>query len=124
MTAPNAELAYRVLDHIDAHPESWNQGTWDCGTAACFAGWAVRLSGGVADTDENSDTDGTVIEGPSHLVGLTIQDAAIEVLGDGGWTPSTVDVGEADWLFSAANDRADLGRLVAEIFGPRPAVTQ
>jgi hypothetical protein len=45
---PNAELAYRVLDHIDAHPQNWEQGRWigqeECGTVACFAGWAVLLS--------------------------------------------------------------------------------
>lgn len=35
-TKPNAELAYAVLDQIDAHPETWDQGDWDCGTTACF----------------------------------------------------------------------------------------
>lgn len=123
MTAPNAELAYAVLDQIDLHPETWNQGTWDCGTAACFAGWAVRLSGGVADTDPNSDSEGTVIIGPPGLVGLDVQDAAIHVLGTSGWTPSPDYPEEMDWLFSADNYREDLGRMVAEIFGPRPEPT-
>lgn len=45
MTTPNAELAYRVLDHIDAHPESWIQKTWWCGSGGCFAGWTAELSG-------------------------------------------------------------------------------
>lgn len=121
MTAPakpNAELAYRVLDQIDAHPETWNQHEWDCGSAACFAGWAVRLSGGVAE-EKNRFTP-TVVEGPRELVGLPVDEAAIEVLGTDGWTPSTVEVEEQDWLFSASNDREDLGRIVTEIFGPRP----
>ncbi|GAA2681883.1 hypothetical protein [Actinoplanes palleronii] len=106
---PNATLAYRVLDQIDAHPETWNQSTWDCGTAACFAGWAVRLSGGISDDSE-------VVAGPDELTGMTVENAAYKVLG--------ITVAQADpvdgWLFDAENDRQDLGRLVAEIFGPRP----
>jgi hypothetical protein len=119
-TTPNAELAYKILDQIDAHPETWNQGTWDCGTAACFAGWAVRLSGGISDPD---GYDSNVVDGPAYLIGMTVDEAAREVLGSSGWTPSTVDPDEEDWLFSAGNDRADLGRLVAEIFGPRPVMS-
>lgn len=50
----NTELMQKVLDHIKAHPELHNQGTWttggetdnpsegawECGTSACIAGWA------------------------------------------------------------------------------------
>lgn len=114
---PNAELAYRVLDHIDAHPASWNQSEWVCGSAACFAGWAVKLSGGVMV----ESTDADVIEGPAELVGKTAERAAYRVLGiteaQAGWPLS------AEWLFDGDNTREDLGRLVAGIFGPRPAVT-
>lgn len=111
---PNAELAYRVLDHIDAHPETWSQGTWDCGTAACFAGWAVRLSGGKVDPLSINNPDPIVAEGPEQIVGLAVPDAAEIVLQS--------DCRDADGLdlFDAANTREDLGRLVAEIFGPRP----
>ena len=54
-SAPNAELAYRVLDHIDANPQQWDQGRWigqaECGTVACFASsllfclWIVSANG-------------------------------------------------------------------------------
>ena len=110
MSAPNAELAYRILDQIDAHPDSWDQGVWDCGTSACFAGWAVRLSGGSADMDAY------VVDGPPELVGMHVETAARTVL--------RLDDGEDEvddgWLFGPDNDREGLGRMVDEIFGPRP----
>ena len=41
----NVENFKRVLDHIKAHPETWNQEKWHCGTAHCFAGHAQIMSG-------------------------------------------------------------------------------
>lgn len=115
MTAPkpNAELAYRVLDQIDAHPETWNQGIWDCGTAACFAGWAVRLSGGTSAKNDSLDT--IVVDGPAGIIGMEVPDAAEHLLGD------ICRNGDDEDLFDGSNTREDLGRLVEEIFGPRPA---
>jgi hypothetical protein len=104
---PNAELAYKVLDHIDAHPETWDQATWDCGTTACFAGWALRLSGGYSEND--------VVYGPPSLAGMTVERAAYKVL-----RIDEASSGPDAWLFDQDNTREDLGRLVAEIFGPRP----
>jgi hypothetical protein len=46
MPTPNPVLARRVLEHIEAHPETWRQRDWarktECGTAYCFAGHVVR----------------------------------------------------------------------------------
>lgn len=122
MTAPtpNAELAYAVLDQIDAHPETWVQTTWikktECGTAGCFAGWAVLLSG---------------IQ-PAYLTNLSDSTSYVEVGEESARIDRTaedllggryVDEGDEDYeqdLFDGDNDRETLGRLVAEIFGPRP----
>jgi hypothetical protein len=117
-TKPNAELAYRVLDHIDAHPEQWNQGLWvtkvECGTAACFAGWACLLSGEKPDSDE--------LLGVLLRSGMPIPDRAEQLLRASRFVTSLVD---GEWededLFGEYNTREDLGRLVEEIFGPRPA---
>ncbi len=48
-----ATLRLAVADHIEAHPELHNQGSWGdgsadpaCGTPCCVAGWACHLGGG------------------------------------------------------------------------------
>lgn len=41
----NVERFNQVLDHIIAHPETWNQEVFHCGTAHCFAGHAQIMSG-------------------------------------------------------------------------------
>jgi hypothetical protein len=133
VTTPNAELAYKVLDHIDAHPEQWDQKAWlkgtDCGTAACFAGWAVVLAGHDVTFDTEPEADGShyyaTIDGSgSRTVSATaardlgIEDAFVpcrNCAGCGYTSDASHD------LFDSDNDREDLGRIVAEIFGPRPA---
>lgn len=107
---PNAELAYRVLDHINAHPESWDQNVWvaqrpECGTAACFAGWACLLSGDqpAGIPDETGEIERYIPHRAGTLLGIEV---------DGGEHP----------LFEYTNTRDDLGVLVEEIFGPRPAL--
>lgn len=115
---PNAELAWRVIDHIDAHPELWQQGQWianaECGTVACFAGWACLLSG------EKPQAEGDLL-GIMLRSGLPIPDKAEELLQASRFVTSRVDGElEDEDLFHEYNTREDLGRLVAEIFGPRP----
>lgn len=114
MTTPNTDLAYRVLDHIDAHPETWHQLSWmtECGTKFCFAGWAINLSGGTLHPHL------TVASGPEEIIGLDVEEAANRLLG--------IDNNDTahDDLYDGFNTREDLGRIVEELFGPRPpAVT-
>ena len=113
---PNAQLAYMVLDHIDAHPEQWDQGHWvgqaDCGTVGCFAGWAVMLSGYTVD-------DAIVIESPDgapDLNGLHIETASDRLLGISDETAA-----EHGDPYDGLLKRDELGQRVPEIFGPRPA---
>lgn len=130
---PNATLAYRVLDHIDAHPEQWDQsvylGEGDCGTTACFAGWALLLSG--VEMDRNWDVLADTLtpelaEGVHELLDRT----RLEV--DERWPMTLVDASEVAQvllgvsevesasLFYALNRRQVLGMKVERIFGPRP----
>jgi hypothetical protein len=118
-TTPNAELAYRVLDHIDAHPEQWHQGVWiardkDCGTVGCFAGWTCLLAGDTAAFDHIDPQHATrvTISGNGPQYDRSIDSRAFELL---GITPD-----EAAGLFEASNDRRDLRSLVHIFFGPRP----
>jgi hypothetical protein len=117
--APNAELAYRVLDHIDAHPELWNQrvyiGRYDGVTVACFAGRAALLSGAEPVYADDSCKRTVTVWAAGKL--WCIWEYAVELLGI-----SRIDVdpdGDGD-LFEPLNTRADLGRLVTQVFGPRP----
>lgn len=128
MTAPvpNAALAYAVLDQIDAHPEQHDQSdfvrhhgdVWSiaatdmpCGTTACFAGWAVLLSGRTLELNH-------IVPQVRMDHGLVdVDDAAALLLGIG--TRGMYD-DPAHALFYAARTRDDLARQVAEIFGPRP----
>jgi hypothetical protein len=47
VTDRNWPLLIKVAMQIMKHPETWNQGSWvtPCGTAFCFGGHAVNLSG-------------------------------------------------------------------------------
>lgn len=118
MTTPNAELAYRVLDHIDTHPEQHDQHVWieqtsTCGTAACFAGWTCLIAGDDPLFDEDDpETHEVLAEGSILPVG----GRAAALLG----IPYDRAVPAGNILFDQHNTREDLGRLVAEIFGPRP----
>lgn len=111
---PNAELAYKILDQIDAHPKRWVQNDWmtntECGTAYCFAGWAVVLSGG---TLEHRGYDVYVASGPEEIVEARVEWAADQLLG-------IADITTDEDLYCGLNCRRDLDRIVAAEFGPRP----
>jgi hypothetical protein len=111
----NAGLAYAVLDHIDAHPEQWDQDVWmgkaDCGTIACFAGWVCLLSGEEPDFDEWMEL----------LDGKSVPERAEELLGAPRYLAYvTGDWGDRRDLFAGENTREQLGAYVEEIFGMRP----
>lgn len=118
MTTPNAELAYKVLDHIDAHPEQWRQdlyiGKAECGTVACFAGWTCLLSGYQPLFPYASAFSTSELEGQRDSVSERAQD----LLGISRWINEGFD-DESD-LFDQYNTREMLGEMVAEVFGPRP----
>jgi hypothetical protein len=112
-------LAYAVLDQIDAHPETWQQGSWDCGTAACFAGWAVRLSGGTIERldPEEEWRVPMVVSGLEELNGLPVDLAADKLLGISVGYLRDRDLPDP---YDGLRNRESLGETVAEIFGPRP----
>lgn len=133
MTTPNTDLAYRVLDHIDAHPEQWDQGFWwddkaeiwtdggrpSCGSAGCFAGWAVALSGGKMEPDRAGGPP--IVSGLEDIQdGLPVSEAAADLLNVDPWTHGPEGEDGERYLFGGSNTRVDLGEIVEELFGPRP----
>lgn len=120
MTAPtpNAELAYKVLDAVNAHRNAFNMFNWwdgpdekvtlkdlteeKCGTAACFAGWAIALSG--CDLGGGISRDGEYVSYSYRSFAQTL----LRLNGD-----------QADELFFG--DGSDIEEVIFQIFGPRPA---
>jgi hypothetical protein len=117
-TTPNAELAYRVLDHIDANPSKHDQRHW-CGTAQCFAGWAVELAGErpISREEPYVLVDGQEIH-VGHRAAQLLGFRSEEALNQAAFN----EIGEVDEyeLFSSNNTREDLGSIVEAAFGPRP----
>lgn len=125
MTTPNAELAYKTLDLINANPDHFDMEYWVegpnlppavglddltgevCGTTACFAGWAAALAG------YKITGSGSVYNAAGHQVD-NIQLFAANLLG--------IETEEADDLFYVAND--EIAAAVEEYFGPRPGGDQ
>jgi hypothetical protein len=109
----NVPLLRKTLEHIEAHPEEWDQAHWRCGTVMCFAGTACHLDGGewVGDLPVLLQRDGepddavwqpSIGQGHVHVV-----TRARRILG--------LTVGQSLCLFSAANDLGDLRRWVAAL---------
>lgn len=122
---PNTQLAYRVLDLIEAHPEHWNQRRWHCGTSHCFAGfveclvlganpfnsWSAELTRSEVKENFKKQWEGTRLSQFSQFYLDITNEVAIKELG--------IDKGQASQLFDAKNTLEDLHQLVSEIFGPR-----
>lgn len=114
---PNAELAYKVLDHIDAHPEQHYQQWWlrqsECGTQACFAGWACILSGDKPLMPSNPELG-------DQFDDVELPDGSRDFVSDRARRLLGIEEYDADSLFFSMNTRENLTELVADIFGPRP----
>jgi hypothetical protein len=121
---PNVELLRATLAHIEAHPETWNQQMWsnECGTAFCFAGHAVVLSGCTVNPEREQVLLDTV---PAEF-----HDTFREITG--GWNPpialaaavllglyDTDAIGRSQTirLFNGDNTLEDLRSMVAELCG-------
>lgn len=50
-----------AMDHIEAHPDEWNQATWVCGTVACLAGHIVLQAGAQPEDREEGDEHGEYV---------------------------------------------------------------
>lgn len=110
----NTDLLKRTLAHIEANPSEWQQSSWaartDCGTAYCFAGWAVKLSKPDAvPYFESNESDVTFLARSEGDV-FDIEDLAIDLL--------DIECDEADQLFAPSNSLDDLRRLVGELTDP------
>lgn len=111
----NVELLDRVMAHIEAHPETWDQKTFRCESGMCVAGWAAQLGGGLWLTGpednfchhlvaEEGDPDGDIREWRGTR-SVPVWSRAARLLG--------LDDHEADRLFGPGNTIDDLREIVA-----------
>ena len=107
---PNLPLLRKVLAHIDAHPEEWDQEFCGyrslCRTYACVAGHALILSGEPLDWSRGS-LRGLRTVLPVRTFLPRVLDDAEQLL---GLTPL-----ESRDLFRGVNDRADVQRVAERI---------
>ena len=110
----NWPLLYKVLDHVKEHPEEHDQQYWftkietsTCGTAACFAGWALLFA--------HPEAKPEWVQDDAHRTYL-LEDEKGEC-----WDVATLaahelglDKYEANHLFDALNDVQDIERLITE----------
>lgn len=116
------DLAIAVWHHIVDNPEQHRQDQWltktECGTVACFAGWTALLAGAEPAWRSGCDSSG-IVHLPDDLaeeLGRTnrgpAECVAIDLLG--------ITVGQADDLFSGANDLGDIREVLQDIYGLHP----
>lgn len=141
----DAVHAYRVLDLVVANPAHHNQRMWwdggnvgpevaepTCGTAGCWAGWAVALKPGWSIQRVAvvlGDPDGYFVAvSPDDRI-LDINEAAEEILSIGELIETEYGTirahgvdedGSPIYLFYGHHDVEDLARLIPLVFGPRP----
>ena len=122
---PNLPLLRKVLEHIDAHPEEWDQTLWGtnhafvneygqvtydlqrdataCHTACCIAGWAIMIDG---TYKVGFPAGGMVVEDAMRDPGQV----ARELLG--------ITRDEASILFNGGNSRKQV-QLAAQLIASR-----
>lgn len=110
--AANVALANKVMEHIEANPEEHDPTRWairnSCGTACCFAGRTVVMTGWELIFGRHGGSDDLTAAWCSRDSEVRfINEVAAEELG------LTED--EADELFSAGNSCEKLRSLVVAI---------
>lgn len=90
----------QIADHPELHNQRWFITQNECGTAGCYAGWAVMLSG----FNKFSLNGAEVVIGGEHH---NISAVAMDLLGLNIW--------EALTLFDARNTRAMLELMVKDL---------
>lgn len=117
------DLLDAAIAHIEAHPETWEQGAWRCKTGMCLAGWTAELAGGqwLAEPGhraahllaaEPDDPPGHVIPTTTGRDGIPVAARAERLLGarvvPGWWRECPDGHNEEGDLFAADNTLADI----------------
>jgi hypothetical protein len=111
MPERNVELLEKTMQHILDHPEEHDQKYWftqtECGTAACFAGWACLLSGYEVDRTQTMGSGHDRFEYVVSESGNFAGHRARDILG--------LTETEASILFDSYNSREALQLMVKDL---------
>lgn len=117
-SALNVELLRKIQAHITEEPKRFDLGAWidpsteaPCGTVACVAGWAIKLSGIDLDSGERPDWDRDELLGhysapAAKVLGLANREQSESLFLS--WPPKYAD---AYWF---TQDRAERARIACE----------
>jgi hypothetical protein len=127
-TVPNVDLLEATMVHVETHPEAHSQLTWGkrtpCGTALCYAGHALELSGRVSawkwmPLDNGSEEESlALVKLDGEVDWLNPDEAADRVLGVNGWLRAYALPGWRNLrvsLYSCFNTAADLRHIVEQL---------
>lgn len=106
MPEANVPLLRKTLEHIQNHPDEWEQSIWHCGTKFCFAGHACILSG-----DRIYHPDGELETQYSEFV-VSSEDGEIREIRDRAQTILGLCAHNANVLFDPDNSLPVLERIV------------
>lgn len=122
---PNDELLARTLRHIIENPREWDQESWAhrwededklgrdvCGTAYCFAGTAVVLTG-----------HPILWEGDHAFSDLVVDGDGVEEVPGVARRELGLSADDAEWLFHPENSLTNLCDIVRQITDGRVDIT-
>jgi len=101
----NIELARRAIKNIEANPDTWEQDSWHCGTAYCFAGH-VALLAGATWADGTPDCEYVITLGDKYAY-ARVNDYARRVL--------EITQNQACVLFCGENELDDLKQIIDKL---------
>lgn len=120
LPTPNLPLLRKVLDHIDAHPDQWNQNLFfatdtasSCGTVCCVAGWTAKLTSDLWVEGEELSSGEHVEVYAKRELGLGRDEAR-----DLFWNTIYVDMQTDSEMASKSEQRANV-QAVAEAIAAR-----
>lgn len=113
----------RTMSHIEQNPRLWRQTAWstetECGTAYCFAGWALQLEGdGIPICVDLRCIDETVGPARHHVHEDRIPGEVLERMRDRDAYyrfDETASGGRMYWVSAVARTVLDLGYVDAEM---------
>lgn len=101
---PNIPLLRKTLEHIESHPEEWDQSKWHCGTKFCFAGHACMING--------DESPSPTLTGNLHLDHVVTKDGDLVLIMDRAREILGLSFTHATFLFTSRNSLPILQRIV------------